>query len=210
MIRVAKQPEPADFDKCVRKPGARFLAMCPKPKNKEWQEHRYWNKSSKDLYRAYNGICAYTGEWFSLTTSMVSVDHFRPKSHYPCLAYEWDNYRLTTQKANMNKDNNLIIDPFDVKPGWFVLVIPTCLIVSGKNIGSSIRKKVDFTIEKLKLNSDDEYVQRRCDIINDYMNGDMSFAFLGRKYPFIACELARQNLDSIEKLGIYFKSYKKG
>jgi hypothetical protein len=205
MIHVDKCPEPADFDVKVRRPGLSFLATCSNPKTKDWRSNNYWKKANSDLYSSYGGVCAYTGEWFSLTTSSVSVDHFLPKSSAPHLAFEWDNYRLTTQKANNNKANYIIIDPFNVQPGWFALEIPSCLIVAGDNLASEIYAQVEFAIDKLKLNSDEEYVERRYETIIDYIVGDISFTFLQRRFPFIAIELERKNLKDADKLKGFFK-----
>ena len=206
MIHVKKQQEPIDFNIKVRIPGRKFLNSCPQPKRKDWHRHNYWRECNRDLYDCYNGVCAYTGEWFSLTTGVV--DHFKPKSLAPGLAYEWDNYRLATQRANHNKDSYIIVDPFNVQLGWFTLEIPSCLIVVGDGLSCEIYAQVKYTIEKLRLNSDDEYVQRRCDTIIDYINGNISFASLRRYFPFIASELERQGIDSVEKIGGYFKSWK--
>lgn len=202
MIPVTPKPEPDAFDVNVRQIGNAFLATCSSPANDEWKKHRYWRNASDDLYRLYGGICAYTGEWFSRTSASPSVDHFIPKSVSPNLAYEWSNYRLTTQKANNNKGDALgIADPFSIASGWFVLDLPSCLIKVGEGLSSADSAMVDRTIHTLKLNTDDEYVQRRCDIIVDYIRGDISLNFMWRKYPFIAHELTRQNmLDDIKTM----------
>jgi hypothetical protein len=205
MIHVDKCQEPTDFDAKVRRPGLSFLATCPNPKNKDWKSNNYWKKANTDLYSSYGGMCAYTGEWFSLTTSVISVDHFLPKSKAPHLAFEWNNYRLTTQKANNNKADYIIVDPFDVQSGWFALEIPSCLIVAGDNLAYETYIQVEFTIEKLKLNSDEGYVERRYETILDYIKGDVSFPFLQRRFPFIASELKRKNLINSETLREFFK-----
>jgi hypothetical protein len=207
MIHIDRQPEPPEFDSKVRQPGLQFLKTCPEPTAKKWKGHNFWKRANDDLYGAYSGVCAYTGEWFSRTPSVTSVDHFLPKSKAPCLAYEWSNYRLTTQKANNNKDNHIIIDPFDVQLGWFTLEIPSCLIVPGENLAPETKKQVEFTLDILKLNSDDGYVERRHETIRDYINGEISFPFLQRQFPFIASELERKNLTNKSELTKYFKQY---
>lgn len=205
MIPVTIKPEPVSFDVNVRQPGSRFIARCPNSTNKDWPKHSYWKHASDDLYRSYGGICAYTGEWFSRTATSVSVDHFIPKSTSPNLAYEWSNYRLTTQKANNNKANHLgIADPFTISSGWFVLALPSCLIVPGESLSPSEHAMVQRTIDVLKLNDDDEYVQGRCNIIIYYIKGDITLNYMWDRYPFIAHELTRQNmLDDVKKM---FKS----
>lgn len=202
MIPVTPAPEPQSFDKKVRKPGTTFLASHPSPHSKEWSKHAYWKSVSDDLYKEYHGVCAYTGTWFSRTSTSTSVDHFIPKSIQPQLAYEWSNYRLTTQKVNSNKgDAVAIVDPFKVKSGWFVLDIPSCLIKPGERLSPSLTAQIKRTIDILKLNTDEEYVQSRCDIIMYYINGDISLNYMWKKYPYIAHELTRQNLlDNVKNM----------
>lgn len=193
MIRVTLQAEPALFDVKVRKRGQTFLDTHPRPTKRDWEKHRYWKEASEDLYSAYGGICAYTGVWFSKTQTSVSVDHFMPKSVYPHLAYEWRNFRLTTQKVNEAKAAEMgLVDPFLVASGWFVLDLPSCLIKPGVSLEPSQRASIEFTIQQLKLNDDDEYVQYRCDIIMSYAVGEITQAYMWKKFPYIAHEISRQ------------------
>jgi hypothetical protein len=206
MIPITMQPEPSSFDSDVRQRGNAFLDKCPIPTNQLWPGHNYWKYASNDLYRSYKGICAYTGEWFSRTSTSVSVDHFMPKSTYPNLAYEWSNYRLTTQKANGNKADHIgIADPFLISSGWFVLCLPSCLIAPGERLSPADYAIVQRTIAILRLNEDDEYVQGRCNIILYYIKGDITLNYMWDRYPFIAHELTRQNmLDRIKQMFISF------
>jgi hypothetical protein len=160
-----------------------------------------------DLYRLYENICAYTGEW--LPEPSASVDHFIPTSEEPERAYEWDNYRLTTDKMNNNKGEKTgIVDPFEVQFGWFVLVFPICAIKPGANLTKLDRQKVDKTISVLKLNSG-ERNEIRYNIIRSYIDdSDISFDSFSKKYPYIACELERQGLQERERIADYFKPLK--
>ena len=201
MIHVDLQPEPINFHRDVRIPGKSFLQRVPVPSGKQWKNRDYWKRTSADLYGAYNGICAYTGLWFSKSTAPVSVDHFLPKSKRPELAYEWNNYRLTTQIMNNYKDDNLIVDPFEIHNGDFILDFPSCLIKANPNLPREKIDKIQFTIDVLKLNSNDDQVQARCDIIISFVNEEISKQYLKRRYPFIAYELERQNLlDKIKEM----------
>ncbi len=201
MIHVDLQPEPINFHRDVRIPGKSFLQRVPVPSGKQWKNKDYWKRTSADLYGAYNGICAYTGLWFSKSTAPVSVDHFLPKSKRPELAYEWNNYRLTTQIRNNYKDDNLIVDPFEIHNGDFILDFPSCLIKANPNLPREKIDKIQFTIDVLKLNSNDDQVQARCDIIISFVNEEISKQYLKRRYPFIAYELERQNLlDKIKEM----------
>lgn len=193
MIHVNLQPEPATFDARVRQPGNEFLAVCPRPNSKQWSKHNYWNRFSSELYQAYGGICAYSGQWFSKTTSVVSVDHFYPKSSHQEQAYEWDYYRLMTQIMNGYKGDKIVMDPFKIHDGDLTIDFPSCLIKPRKDMTPAEKSKAISTIQILHLN-DEEQASQRCEIIIDYIRGDISRQFLQTKYPFIAEELNRQNL----------------
>lgn len=203
MIHVTCRAEPKDFENLVRKPGLDFLQKSSAPSWQEWNAHRYWSRINQDLYKLYNGVCAYTGQWFPLTLTDASVDHFLPKSKYPKLAYEWTNYRLTTIKINRRKDQFLLeIDPFRIKNGWFQLDIPSCLLKPNSLLSEQLKSKIKKVIDILKLNDDDRMVQERADTLLDYANGNINFEFLKKRYPFLAFEIARQNLK--DNLNQYF------
>lgn len=202
MIPVQKRPEPKDFDLKVRQPGVTFLAKTAKPTIKDWEKHRYWKKVLADMYDSYAGICSYSGERISRPGS---IDHFIPKWRSPNLAYEWDNYRLSSPKLNNYKaDKEGIADPFVINYGWFVLDFPSCLIKPGPGLSTFEEQLVHQTINILKLNAYDDFVQNRCNILVFYSCGDVSFNFLKNQYPFIASELERQDL--VEKVKEMFKS----
>ena len=194
MIPVTPQPEPPDFDARVRQPGVKFLKTNPHPSDRDFKKHNYWSKAAKNLHKAYRGCCAYT------TLCLVdkgSVDHFRPKTKYPYLAYEWDNYRLARQKINARKSNTEeIVDPFRVQIGWFVLDLPSCLIRPGDGLGRDVRKKINSTINILQLNADDRLVQERCDLLVHLADGDITMNFLDQRYPFLSSEVKRQGVEN--------------
>lgn len=193
MIHVDLKPEPADFDVRVRQPGVAFLASIPNPNSKQWSKHNYWNRCSSQLYEAYGGICAYCGQWISKTTSTPSVDHFLPKSQHQDKAYEWDNYRLTTQKMNGYKGDKYILDPFEIANGDIIIDFPSCLLKPREDMTPAEKSKVKSTIQILHLN-DEEYADQRCEIVIQYISGNINKQYLQMRYPFIAEELSRQNL----------------
>lgn len=201
MIPVKKQQEPECFDQKVRIPGQNFLKRNPCPNSRQFQRHNYWTYIKQDLYELYQNVCAYTGEWFPVTS--VSVDHFIPKSIEPQSAYEWANYRLTTDNMNSVKGNNTgLIDPFEVKTGWFVLGFPDCYIKPCMMLNENDRKKVQNTIAILKLNAS-ERTNKRYSIIQDYIENNITFDFLRKRYPYIACEIERQGVRG--NIDDYFK-----
>jgi hypothetical protein len=204
MTHIVKQQEPETFNEKVRIPGRNFLKTYPFPNSRQLQEHNYWKNIKDDLSQLYKHICAYTGEW--VYKESASVDHFMPKSKYPQLAYEWDNYRLTTKEMNNIKGDKVdLIDPFDVQIGWFVLVLPGCDIKPCETLNEIDRNKINYTINVLKLNSD-KRSENRSIIIQDYINNGCPFDSLKKRYPYIACELERRDLQT--KVADYFKPLK--
>lgn len=203
MIHVEQQPEPDDFDANVRKPGHHFLEHNPSPSGKDWSRNSFWSRCSNQLYVAYGGICAYTGEWFSKTSSTVSVDHFYPKSAYQELAYEWSNYRLTTQRMNSYKGDKIVLDPFKIENGDLTIDFPSCLIKPRDGMTPAAKSKVSLTIKILHLN-DEDLVNNRLEIVMDFAQGNINQIFLEKRYPFIEFELRRQNL--FDTVGSRFKS----
>lgn len=195
MIPVQEQPEPSDFSTKVRLPGQAFLRRVPKPNSKQFKSQRHWKNCIGDLYTAYKGICAYSAHWIPPDTSRATVDHFIPKDSAPELAYEWSNYRLCTEKMNGYKDNKTdVLDPFRIKYGWFIINFTTFFIEAEASLPISLKDGVNDTITRLKLNDDDTLVQQRTNWVQMYIDGDVSFDFLTRRYPFIAYELDRQGL----------------
>lgn len=197
MIPVKPQPEPADFEKKVRSKGVVFLQSVTQLK--AWDNREYWRECLKDLYGAYNQVCAYSAQWIPPIEGSSTVDHFIPKSVKPELAYEWSNFRLSCLKMNARKrDFQDVLDPFQMKPGWFTLNFPSLLVKPNPDLEESIKSQVRSTIKRLKLNDDDVCVKHRQDWLMRYCEEKFKFEFLKETAPFIAYELERQNLvDSI-------------
>jgi hypothetical protein len=192
VIPVSRQPEPSNFDRNVRQPGQRYLAGNPSPKFKG--RCKYWTNTTKELNAAYKQMCAYSS--MHLATP-GTVDHFIPKSRCPKLAYEWDNYRLASQRMNTHKgDSRDVIDPFVVQPGWFVMDFPSCIIKAGPGLPRLRVKQITKTIKALKLNDDDYLVQGRCNMMLHFAKGEITLSFLEQRYPFLASEIVRQGIET--------------
>lgn len=192
LIRVASKPEYPGFNTQVRQPGAAFLATCPNPTSEQFRKKNFWDRAAKELHAAYSGICAYTATYLP---DQGSVDHFVPKTINPALAYEWTNYRLASGRVNTCKGNQTsVLDPFIVEDDWFELDVPSCLLKAKSDLPKSLRAQINATINSLRLNADDYYVQERCNILIDYAKGEISLGFLKRRYPFLAKEVERQSL----------------
>ena len=190
MIRVQPRAEYPAFDTQVRQRGQRFLRGNPNPSSAEFRKHNYWSAALGHLYAAYDRMCAYTTRELVQTGS---VDHYRPKSKFPYLAYEWDNYRLARQAINARKgESEEVLDPFQVREGWFTLELPSCLIKPGQGIAKDTRKAVNATINVLGLNRDERLAEERCRLLVSLADGHITLEYLDRHYPFLSLEVNRQ------------------
>lgn len=180
------------------------MATFPRPTSEQFRKKNFWNRAAKELHAAYSGICAYTATYLP---EQGSVDHFVPKTVDPSLAYEWRNYRLASGRVNSTKGNQTgILDPFGISDDWFEMDIPSCLLRSKSDLPQDLKARINGTINSLRLNADDYYVQERCNILMDYAKGEISLGFLKRRYPFLAKEVERQNLGTnLANLGALFK-----
>ncbi|MDQ2805411.1 MAG: hypothetical protein M3Z04_00605 [Chloroflexota bacterium] len=207
MIPVTLQPEPVDFDAKVRIPGNKFLLRAPAPINwkKEGKGKEFWTRELDDLYKLYGGICAYCAHWIPKDVGSPSVDHFKNKAKYPHLAYEWSNYRFAALRYNRNKGiSEEVLDPFIVQPGWFILDMPSLLIKCNLILAPSLITKIEYTINRLKLN-DETSRKSRQRWVDGFKDGSYSFSHLEQRAPFIAYEFNRQGLNSVTSLAqVYY------
>ena len=203
MIPVTPAAEPDQFDTLVRQLGAKFLSKTPAPVSRDWSKHNYWSDIHGDLLSAYGYICSYSGCWTKArvpgdsTICDSSVDHFKPKSKYPHLAYEWTNYRLARARINNSKGTHEdVLDPFELPNGWFILDFSSFLIRPNHALSQPDKTRVQTTIDRLRLNYDDSYVEERVAVIGSYCRGESSAHLLTQRWPFIAREMTVQDFDS--------------
>ncbi|MBX7223698.1 MAG: hypothetical protein K1Y36_27535 [Blastocatellia bacterium] len=191
MIPIQPQPEPAEFDQKVRKPGLAFLEGTPRPTQKDWSSHDYWGRIKADLMTAYREVCAYSAiRVRSIEAS--DIDHFQPKSLHPKLAYEWSNFRFARKRTNSKKGVKTILDPFHIEPDWFVLDFTTFMVYPNQNLPDDLKQQIQETIGNLGLNERD-YVDVREEIFNDFSGNPVR---LQKESPFIAYEMVRQGLSN--------------
>ncbi len=98
------------------------------------------------LENMYAGCCAYC-EGNIGETDYAEIEHFKPKSKFPELAYKYDNLHYSCTKCNKNKGNNyseLMIDP--------CIEDPELHIKYQGNYAIAIDKQGSYTINVVKLN----------------------------------------------------------
>lgn len=203
LIPVTPANEPGQFDTLVRQPGTQFLSTTPNPVSSDWDGHNYWRHAHATLLSEYQYVCSYSGCWTKAripgdsTICDSSVDHFRPKSKYPHLAYEWTNYRLARARLNNNKGiHEDVLDPFQLPNGWFTLDFLSFLIRPSDALPRRDKTLVQSTIDRLRLNDDNDYVDERIAVIRAYCRGEASVDELIKRWPFVAREMVMQDFDS--------------
>ena len=201
---MAPAVEPAAFNKKVRQPGAAFLRANPHPTSDGWRKHDYWRKAIGDLRVAYHNICSYSGSWTKPNVGGISalqdssVDHFMPKSSAPAQAYEWANFRLSRARMNSRKSNhNDVLDPFTLPGRWFTLDFRSFLIFPNHALSGGKKRTVQQTIDRLGLNTEDDYVQERVEVVREYCLGQSTVATVDVFWPFIASEMKAQDFDTV-------------
>lgn len=198
MIPVAKAREPSHFHRKVRLPGLKWLqanaivANGPPPAPAKLPP--YWQKTSKQLWEAYAGVCAYLSVYFEWPLGASSTDHFVAKSRDAGAAYEWLNYRLACLGANRNKNRfDDILDPFEIEPDTFLLNLASGKIKPNPRKRGDIPKRAKETIERLHLD-DPETNAMRAAHYEDFLKGDINGSYLQKHSPFVWYEAQRQGL----------------
>jgi uncharacterized protein (TIGR02646 family) len=202
MIPVVPQPEPADFEQLVRKPGLKWLKKSgldpslPAPTKTKIPPH--WRKCLPHLHKAYGGICTYVCVYVPKMVGASSVEHFVPKSRNLNQAYEWSNYRFVCAKMNSRKrDFEDVLDPFTIEPDLFVLRLGSGKLDPHPSLTGDKLKVVKETIKRLDLD-DQECRDKRLEIINDVLlnqsdkDDGMTVGQLKRHAPFVWQEMKRQ------------------
>ncbi|MCP5063982.1 MAG: TIGR02646 family protein [Ignavibacteriae bacterium] len=115
------------------------------------------------LSKEQNYQCGYT-ELYISEPLKCHIDHYKKKSIYPQLEFEWNNFIVATKDslfgANYKdssykikkEDYNLILDPTIDNAQEYFLYNSWGEITSNKNLGELEKEKVNKTIEVFNLN----------------------------------------------------------
>ena len=126
----------------------------------------YWQDYRADLGARSNNICWYCERQCNTETYVVvllpTVDHFRPISKFPQLAYEWSNWVFSCDRCNKNKGDRWpetgYVDPCAVAVAerpekYFELDLDGSDIVAKKGLSRADQLKALNTITHLQLNN---------------------------------------------------------
>jgi hypothetical protein len=177
--------EPPDFDAQCRRKGNAWLARAENAgKTKGFPS--YWTKFEAELETGFHARCG----WWAMRIDSGTVDHFFSKSKPANRSkiYEWSNYRHAAGTLNGSKKthDDAVLDPFEVGPDWFEVILPSMQLIQTAQIPSGLRSKADFTLKKLKLDKGTKVRRNRKRWYDDYKSGKISLSGLEDIAPLIA------------------------
>ena len=196
MIPVRRPREPKTFDARCRKPGKKWLMTNPVTSGKEPKD--FWSQFEPELRAAFRERCG----WLAMWIARGQVDHYLSK-HHPDpahrkkqrpLAYEWGNLRYADGDVNNRKRNRdaEILDPYEVRVGWFRLNDALELELTAA-CPASKRRRAAFTIRHLGLDHGTEVMRMRLHFLKTYeheiangMDAGAALGVLERAAPLLA------------------------
>lgn len=181
MIGVAKVKKPTGFDAKVKTPGDLWLKANPGAKRPK----ALWEPYTATLSEACGNRCGYAA---MLDPTGGSVDHYLSFKNHPALAYEWSNYRFASNTLNSSKRNAdaTVLDPQEVEPGWFKILLPSLQLVVTDAVPKSHKAKAEFTLTRLKLRDGERIIRWRRSWYQMYLAGKLSLEGLRDVAPLIA------------------------
>lgn len=177
--------EPTTFDANCRQRGAVWLAANPGSESFP----SYWREFQPDLALGFGQRCG----WWAMRIADGAVDHFHSKTGHRHSAYEWSNYRYIAPSVNSSKRvvDDLVLDPFEVQPGWFEVQLPGMQLVRTAALPPQLRDKADFTLQRLHLGNGPKVRRIRRLYYEDYKSGRLTFAGLSDFAPLLADAVQR-------------------
>ncbi len=169
-IPLKENPPPQEWRDKAEKITKQLKKLPPEERKNFIEKHsNIWRELKDFLAELSHGKC-----WYSESREVYSyyhVDHFRPKSEYWWLAFDWKNYRLAGQVGNINKRDKFkvlrhkannpddpiedevyyLLDPTDENDPLLLFFDETGKAVPSENNGFS-KERAEYTIEVLKLN----------------------------------------------------------
>src|SRR5208283_5268649 len=84
-----------------------------------------------------------------------------------------------------------VLDPFEVQPGWFEVLLPSMQLVRTALVPAHLQAKADFTLQRLKLVSGPKVRRNRQRYYEDYKNQKLTPTGLRDYAPLVAEVVAR-------------------
>ncbi len=178
-------PTPVNFNEICRRPGLVWL----RANRISSKFPSYWLGIQPALADGFSNRCG----WWAMHIEDGAVDHYRSKKNHRRLTYSWSNYRYIAGTVNGSKKNHddAVLDPFEIGPGWFEVLLPSMLLVKTALLPLNLRVKADFTLKQLKLRDGAKVLRSRKRWYEGYKNGKITMAGLEDYAPLIATAVKR-------------------
>ena len=141
----------------------------------------HWRDFRPELGARFNGKCGYCEcACDARSDNAGTLDHFRPRSKFPELTYEWTNWVFSCWPCNESKDDQWpetgYIDPCsadpDDRPEKYLDVNDQGRLLPKKTLAKPDRQKAGHTIHNIGLNEINRLfyrVRRLADVTEDVM-----------------------------------------
>jgi len=185
MIRFERVPEPRDFSRKARQPGREWLAANPNVR----RPRDFWTPFKPQLAEGFRQLCAYS----AMYEPVGCIDHFLSWKNHPERAYDWSNYRFSSEWINKSKQtvDALVLDPYEVQDGWFEILLPSLQLVVADGVPPAIRERAEYTLKRLHLRDDERVLRQRREWYRMYTEGELTLEGLRGKAPLIASAIER-------------------
>ena len=186
-------PEPKDFDVKCRVKGTAWLIANPEAS----RPRDLWSPFRLELAKGFFDRCGYGAMWISSGT----VDHYVSVDEDFSKTYEWNNYRyiegwLNSSKKKLSADE--LLDPFDVRDGWFEIELPSLQLKLSDSIPAEFRVRAENTLRLLPLRDDERIIRQRRAWLEIYEQGT-PLTVIRAKAPLIA--LASEKRSEERRVG---------
>lgn len=104
---------------------------------------------------------------------------------------EWTDSRYGEDVLNQKKWEHEILDPFDVRDDWFVVLLPSLQLVLTTRVPKRKRKLAEFTVEQLGLRDSEVVVRYRREFFAMYQGGKLTLTGLREFAPLVARAVQR-------------------
>lgn len=205
MIPVERRPAPAGFEENVREPGLKWIGG---RSHSQMRFPSYWTWCEPHLREAFRTRCG----WAAMTITSGVVEHFISQAEFrverPELAYDWDNYRYAMPELNSRKGRHRLLDPFDVRPGWFRISLPSLRLRMTDKIPNEYRERARQTIEQLGLDRGFKLMRLRLRYMERYRQGSIGLRILDEDAPLIAAAIRELHSASVGALSEAMLEYR--
>ena len=178
---------------CKKTDRKRNLLMSPTSRyNKAYDECYKWKDIQDKLASLYKNKCVYCEEKITRVNAQNlsskeeishTVEHYRPKSKYPWLAFSWDNLLWCCVQCNKNKDNNfeIINKPIIYSTNFKSRIHCSTKLYNRVEKPKMIHPELEDITDKLvfdtngNINSEDDrvkYTITTCGLDRNYLNGE--------------------------------------